>query len=96
MLIQNLSDWPSAAYGAVLSNSDSPGLNGTSLRRFHGTAVRKESTLKTAATAMGNSEAVAERHYVKPEEVLPDVRKAVNDAVSGLTDVQPLCIKRVN
>jgi len=28
-----------------------------------------------------NSKAVADRHYVKPEEVLPDVRKAVNDAV---------------
>jgi putative DNA primase/helicase len=34
--------------------------------------------------ALGNSKAVADRHYVKPEEVLPDVRKAVNGAVSGL------------
>jgi len=56
------------------------------LRRFHGTAVRKESNLKTAARALGNSEAVAERHYVRSDEVLPDVRRAVNDAVSGLAN----------
>jgi hypothetical protein len=58
------------------------------LRRFHGTAVRAESTLETTSRALGNSKGVADRHYVKPSEVLPDVRKAVNDAVSGLTDVQ--------
>jgi hypothetical protein len=34
--------------------------------------------------ALGNSKAVADKHYVKPEEVLPDARKAVNEAVSGL------------
>jgi integrase len=62
-----------------------------SLRRFHGTAVRAESNLETTSRALGNSKAVADRHYVKPSEVLPDVRKAVNDAVSGLTDVQPVC-----
>jgi integrase len=62
-----------------------------SLRRFHGTAVRAESNLETTSRALGNSKAVADKHYVKPEEVLPDVRKAVNDAVSGLTAVQPLC-----
>jgi integrase len=62
-----------------------------SLRRFHGTAVRAESNLETTSRALGNSKAVADRHYVKPEEVLPDVRKAVNDAVSGLTAVQPVC-----
>jgi integrase len=62
-----------------------------SLRRFHGTAVRAESNLETTSRALGNSKAVADRHYVKPSEVLPDVRKAVNDAVSGLTGVQPLC-----
>ena len=55
-----------------------------SLRRFHGTAVRAESNLETTSRALGNSKAVADRHYVKPTEVLPDVRKAVNDAVSGL------------
>jgi integrase len=55
-----------------------------SLRRFHGTAVRAESNLETTSRALGNSKAVADRHYVKPSEVLPDVRKAVNDAVSGL------------
>jgi integrase len=55
-----------------------------SLRRFHGTAVRAESNLETTSRALGNSKAVADKHYVKPAEVLPDVRKAVNDAVSGL------------
>ena len=55
-----------------------------SLRRFHGTAVRVESNLETTSRALGNSKAVADKHYVKPDEVLPDVRKAVNDAVSGL------------
>src|SRR5262249_25873250 len=61
-----------------------------SLRRFHGTAVRAQSKLQTVSKALGNSPTIADKHYVKPEEVLPDVRKAVNDAVSGLTDVQPL------
>lgn len=46
-----------------------------------------------SAKALGNSKAVADRHYIKPQTVLPDVRRAVNDAVSGLvrcsTDVQP-------
>jgi integrase len=67
-----------------------------SLRRFHGTAVRAESNLETTSRALGNSKAVADRHYVKPSEVLPDVRKAVNDAVFGLTDVQPLCNEKTN
>jgi len=66
------------------------------LRRFHGTAVRAQSNLQTTSKALGNSPAIADKHYVKPEEVLPDVRKAVNDAVSGLTDVQPLFNERVN
>jgi hypothetical protein len=39
---------------------------------------------ETMAKALGNSKAVAEKHYLKPKAVLPDVRKAVNDAVSGL------------
>jgi len=67
-----------------------------SLRRFHGTAVRAESNLETTSRALGNSKAVADRHYVKPSEVLPDVRKAVNDAVSGLTDVQQVCNAEAN
>jgi len=67
-----------------------------SLRRFHGTAVRAESNLETTSRALGNSKAVADRHYVKPSEVLPDVRKAVNEAVSGLTDVQRVCNEGVN
>jgi len=61
-----------------------------SLRPFHGTAVRAESNLETTSRALGNSKAVADRHCVKAEKVLPDVRKAVNDAVRGLTDVQHL------
>jgi len=61
-----------------------------SLRPFHGTAVRAESNLETTSRALGNSKAVADRHCVKAEKVLPDVRKAVNDAVPGLTDVQHL------
>jgi hypothetical protein len=67
-----------------------------SLRRFHGTAVRAESNLETTSRALGNSKAVADRHYVKPSEVLGDVRKAANDAVSGLTDVQQVCNGSVN
>ena len=39
------------------------------------------------AKALGNSKAVADRHYIKAETVLPDVRKAVNDALSGLSAV---------
>jgi hypothetical protein len=66
------------------------------LRRFHGTAVRAKSNLETTSRAIGNSPEVADRHYVKPSEVLPDVRKAVNDAVSGLTDVQHLFNERIN
>ena len=67
------------------------------LRRFHRTAVRAESgNVDTTAKALGNSPAIADKHYIKPDEVLPDVRKAVNDAVSGLTDVQPLFNERFN
>jgi hypothetical protein len=39
---------------------------------------------ETSAKALGNFKAVADRHYIKPETVLPDVRRAVNDALSGL------------
>jgi integrase len=62
------------------------------LRRFHGTGVRSTSgSSDTASKALGNSKEVADRHYIKPQEVFPDVRKAVNEAVSGLTVEQPLC-----
>ncbi len=54
------------------------------LRRFLGTAVRMHASSETMAKALGNSKAAAEKHYLKPKAVLPDVRKAVNDAVSGL------------
>lgn len=54
------------------------------LRRFLGTQVRMQSNTETASKALGNSKEVADRHYIKPTEVLPDVRKAVNSAVSGL------------
>ena len=62
------------------------------LRRFHGTQVREQAgNSDTMSKALGNSKAVADKHYLKPVEVLPDVRKAVNDAFRGLTGVQPLC-----
>lgn len=63
-----------------------------SLRRFHGTQVRHESgNSETMSKALGNSKAVADKHYLKSTEVLPDVRKAVNDAMRGLSGVQPVC-----
>jgi hypothetical protein len=55
-----------------------------SMRRFLGTAVRMHGSRETSAKALGNSKEVAERHYIKPNAVLPDVRKAVNDALNGL------------
>jgi len=56
------------------------------LRRFHGTQVRHESgNSDTMSKALGNSRAVADKHYLKSTEVLPDVRKAVNDAMRGLS-----------
>jgi integrase len=54
------------------------------LRRFHGTQVRTKSTSDTASKALGNSKEVFDKHYLKPDAVLPDVRKAVKRAVSGL------------
>jgi len=54
------------------------------LRRFHGTQVRMHANRETSAKALGNSKAVADKHYIKPTTVLPDMRKAVKDAVSGL------------
>lgn len=57
------------------------------LRRFHGTQVRQHADSEVVAKALGNTKAVADRHYIKPETVLPDVRKAVNNALSGLTAV---------
>lgn len=57
------------------------------LRRFLGTQVRMHADSETASKALGNSKEVADRHYIKPTEVLPDVRKAVN-AVSGLIRVE--------
>ena len=63
-----------------------------SLRRFHGTQIRHESgDSETMAKALGNSKAVADKHYLKSTEVLPEVRKAVNNAMRGLSAVQPLC-----
>jgi integrase len=56
-----------------------------SLRRFHGTQVRQESgNSETMSKALGNSKEVADNHYLKNTEVLPDVRKAVNSAMRGL------------
>ena len=62
-----------------------------SIRRFHGTAVRQESgSSDTSSKALGNSKDVFNKHYFKPTEVPSDVRKAVNGATRGLTDVQRL------
>ena len=59
-----------------------------SLRRFHGTVVRMESdSSETVAKALGNTKEVADRHYIKPTTVLPDVRKAVSEAMRGLSAV---------
>ena len=54
------------------------------LRRFLGTQVRMQADSETASKALGNSKEVADKHYIKPAEVLPDVRRAVKSAVSGL------------
>ena len=54
------------------------------LRRFLGTQVRMQADGETASKALGNSKEVFEKHYNKPVEVLADVRRAVNSAVSGL------------
>ena len=56
------------------------------LRRFFATEVRLHTDSETVSKALRNSKAVADKHYIKPTEVLPDVRKAVNDAVSGLVN----------
>jgi integrase len=57
-----------------------------SLRRFHGTQVRlKSGNSETMSKALGNSKEVADAHYNKPTKVLPDVRKAVNSAMRGLS-----------
>jgi integrase len=55
-----------------------------SLRRFHGTVVRGEASSETTSKALGNSKEVADRHYFKPQTVLPDVRAAVTAATNGL------------
>jgi len=57
-----------------------------SLRRFHATQVRGQSSSDTAAKALGNSREVADKHYIRPSEVLPDVRRAVNDGLRGLVN----------
>ena len=57
-----------------------------SLRRFHGTQVRIHADSETSAKALGHSKAVADKLYIKPQKVLPDVRKAVKSAVSGLVN----------
>jgi integrase len=56
-----------------------------SIRRFHGTQVRhKSKSSETAAKALGNTKEVLDKHYLKSTEVLPEVRKAVKQATSGL------------
>lgn len=41
---------------------------------------------ETSAMALGKSKEVAQRHYIKPQELLPDVRKGVKDALSDLVN----------
>jgi integrase len=57
-----------------------------SLRRLHGTEVRKVSSSDTTSKALGNSPKVFEDHYNKQRAVLPDVRTAVNSAMTGLVN----------
>jgi len=54
------------------------------LRRCHGTEVRKHTNGDTMAKALGNTKEVANKHYLKVTEVLPDVRRGVTAAFSGL------------
>jgi hypothetical protein len=55
-----------------------------------GAATQTATETKLLEEKFRNSKAVADKHYVKPAEVLLDVRKALNGAVSGLT-VGNLC-----
>jgi integrase len=58
-----------------------------SFRRFHATAIRKESgNSDTMARALRNTKEVATAYYLKSTEVLPDVRKAVDAAMAGLVN----------
>jgi integrase len=57
-----------------------------SLRRFHGTMVRGEASSETTSKALGNSKEVADKHYIKPTGVLPDVRRAVIAGTQGLVN----------
>jgi integrase len=58
-----------------------------SLRRFYGTMIREQSgSSDTASKALGNSKDVSDEHYIKPTEVLPDMRRAVNDGLRGLVN----------
>jgi hypothetical protein len=42
---------------------------------------------ETSAKALRNSKAVADKNYIKPTTVLPNVLRAVNEAFSGLADL---------
>lgn len=39
---------------------------------------------EAASKALGNSKPVAEKHYIKPQTAHPAVRRAMNEAASGL------------
>lgn len=54
------------------------------LRRFVGTEVRMQADIETSAKTLSNSKAVADKHDIKSTTTLPDVRKAVNSALSRL------------
>jgi hypothetical protein len=56
--------------------------------RFYLTETRKQSgSSETAAKAGRNTKEVADKRYIKPTEVLPDVRRAVDDWQHGLVEL---------
>jgi integrase len=57
-----------------------------SLRRFLGTQVRMNSdSSETSAKSLGNTREVADKHYIKNQTVLPEVRRAQIAATEGLS-----------
>jgi hypothetical protein len=43
----------------------------------------KSDSSETTAKMLGNSKEVSDKHYIKATDELPDVRRAVNQAMSG-------------
>ena len=83
----SLSFWttsPNAQYRPALEKAKIEWPEWYALRRFLGTQVRMQADSETASKALGNSKEIFDKHYNKPTEVLPDVRRAVKSAISGL------------